>query len=142
MIKMGLSSTSSTTMQKELLANSCISDEEQLQMDGMQEFLQFSKEMLSQKPNRYLLKVYLMGSVFAVLGTVIGLVEKVSHPFSSGEPMDAEMVMMAEQQRTFIPMTQSDVKVEEIKQEKEQSMTFAKVQGLRNLSNRLHASRS
>nr|XP_061814414.1 G0/G1 switch protein 2-like [Nerophis lumbriciformis] len=115
-------------------------------MEGMQEFLRFSKEMLSQKPSRHLLKVYLIGSVFAILGTVIGLVEKVSHPFSSGEPMDAELFTMSEEMRTIASMTQSDAQVQATEQEKDQnkiqSMTFAKVQGQRNLSQRLHASRS
>uniref|UniRef100_A0A671W3V3 G0/G1 switch 2 n=1 Tax=Sparus aurata TaxID=8175 RepID=A0A671W3V3_SPAAU len=43
-------------------------------MENMQELIPFAKEMLSQRPSRGLLKVYLVGSVFAVLGTVIGLV--------------------------------------------------------------------
>uniref|UniRef100_A0A3B5B075 G0/G1 switch 2 n=1 Tax=Stegastes partitus TaxID=144197 RepID=A0A3B5B075_9TELE len=42
-------------------------------MENIQELIPFAKEMLSQKPSRGLLKVYLVGSVFAVLGTVIGL---------------------------------------------------------------------
>uniref|UniRef100_A0A3B4Y0X9 G0/G1 switch 2 n=2 Tax=Seriola lalandi dorsalis TaxID=1841481 RepID=A0A3B4Y0X9_SERLL len=53
-------------------------------MENIQELIPFAKEMLSQKPRRGLLKVYLVGSVFAVLGTIIGLVETVCHPFSSG----------------------------------------------------------
>uniref|UniRef100_A0A673A5Y8 Uncharacterized protein n=1 Tax=Sphaeramia orbicularis TaxID=375764 RepID=A0A673A5Y8_9TELE len=35
-------------------------------METMQELIPFAKEMLSQKPARGLLKVYLVGSVFAV----------------------------------------------------------------------------
>uniref|UniRef100_A0A8D0D3J7 G0/G1 switch 2 n=1 Tax=Sander lucioperca TaxID=283035 RepID=A0A8D0D3J7_SANLU len=54
-------------------------------MESMQELIPFAKELLSQKPSRGLLKVYLVGSVFAVLGTVIGLVETVCHPFFSGD---------------------------------------------------------
>uniref|UniRef100_A0A3Q3T314 G0/G1 switch 2 n=1 Tax=Mastacembelus armatus TaxID=205130 RepID=A0A3Q3T314_9TELE len=41
-------------------------------MENMQELIPFAREMLSKKPNRGMLKVYLVGSVFAVLGTVIG----------------------------------------------------------------------
>uniref|UniRef100_A0A667Y1T2 Uncharacterized protein n=1 Tax=Myripristis murdjan TaxID=586833 RepID=A0A667Y1T2_9TELE len=40
-------------------------------MQNMQEFIPFAKEMLSQKPSRGLLKVYLVGSVFAVCGNVV-----------------------------------------------------------------------
>uniref|UniRef100_A0A3Q3FZ57 G0/G1 switch 2 n=1 Tax=Labrus bergylta TaxID=56723 RepID=A0A3Q3FZ57_9LABR len=63
-------------------------------MNNLQELIPFAKEMLSQKPSRGLLKVYLVGSVFAVLGTAIGLVETVCHPFCSDEPLDAEMLLM------------------------------------------------
>lgn len=126
-------------------------------MESMQELIPFAKEMLSQKPSRGLLKVYLVGSVFAVLGTVIGLVETVCHPFSSGEPMDAEMVLMlAREQRTVEAETQHSVRGQE-KEEKEeeqeeelthengaatQSMNLYKAHRLsqRSIANRLHAS--
>uniref|UniRef100_A0A3Q2CVK9 Uncharacterized protein n=1 Tax=Cyprinodon variegatus TaxID=28743 RepID=A0A3Q2CVK9_CYPVA len=36
-------------------------------METMQELIPFAKEMFSQKPSRKLLKLYLLGSVFAVL---------------------------------------------------------------------------
>ncbi|XP_061640129.1 G0/G1 switch protein 2 [Phyllopteryx taeniolatus] len=151
MIKMSLSSTTSTTtLQKQCPDTSCISSGEPLEMESMQELILFAKEMLSQKPSRRLLKVYLMGSVFAVLGTFVGLVEMVSHPFSSGEPMDAEMLLlMSQEQRTVATVTQCNVKVSVKKEDQEQDtikmmtdMTFSKVQGQRSLSHRLHASGS
>uniref|UniRef100_A0A3Q3WD24 G0/G1 switch 2 n=1 Tax=Mola mola TaxID=94237 RepID=A0A3Q3WD24_MOLML len=52
-------------------------------MGNMEEVISFTKEMLRQKPSRGLLKVYVVGSVFALLGTVIGIVETMCHPFSS-----------------------------------------------------------
>ncbi|XP_010768570.1 G0/G1 switch protein 2 [Notothenia coriiceps] len=71
-------------------------------MGSMQELIPFAREILSQRPSRGLLKVYLLGSVLAVLGTVIGLLENVCQPFSYGETMDAEMVLMlAREQRTM-----------------------------------------
>uniref|UniRef100_A0A3P9Q7D3 G0/G1 switch 2 n=1 Tax=Poecilia reticulata TaxID=8081 RepID=A0A3P9Q7D3_POERE len=71
-------------------------------METMQELIPFAKEMLRQRANRKLLKVYLLGSVLAVLGTAIGLVETLCHPFSSGEPLDAEMLLMlTSDQREF-----------------------------------------
>ncbi|KAM9362136.1 G0/G1 switch protein 2-like [Symphorus nematophorus] len=126
-------------------------------METMQELIPFAKEMLSQRPSRGLLKVYLVGSVFAVLGTVIGLVETVCHPFSSGEPMDAEMVLMlAREQRTAEAEAQRSAGGQEEGEEEEeeeeelahkngattQTMTLSKSHRLnqRSSANRLHAS--
>ncbi|KAM7423410.1 hypothetical protein PAMA_011120 [Pampus argenteus] len=114
-------------------------------MESIQEFIPFAKEMLSQKPSRGMLKVYLVGSLFAVLGTVIGLVETVCHPFSSGEPMDAEMLlMMAQEERTVQIKTNHSVGVQEEKKKlaTTQSMTLSKPVRLsqRSMANRLHAS--
>ncbi|NXU13203.1 G0S2 protein, partial [Pardalotus punctatus] len=61
-------------------------------METMHELIPFAKEMLSQKPNRKMVKLYMLGSVLAFFGVVIGLVETVCSPFSSegrieeGEP--------------------------------------------------------
>ncbi|XP_053285617.1 G0/G1 switch protein 2 [Pleuronectes platessa] len=124
-------------------------------METMQELIPFAKEMLGQKPRRGLLKVYLLGSMFAVLGTIIGLVETVCQPFSSGQWMDAEMVqMLAREQRTVKAETQNNVGVQEGTEENEEaelahkngartlSMTLSKTHRLshRSMANRLHAS--
>ncbi|TKS70568.1 G0/G1 switch protein 2 [Collichthys lucidus] len=123
-------------------------------METIQELIPLAKEILSQKTSRGLLKVYLVGFVFAVLGTVIGLVETVCHPFSSGEAMDAEIVlMMAREQRTVEAETQCSVGGQEEEEDKEeelahkngatnQTMTLSKIQRLsqRSMANRLHAS--
>lgn len=120
----------------------------------MEELIPFAKEMLSQKPSRGLLKVYLVGSVFALLGTVIGLVETLCHPFSSGEMMDAEMaLMLSRTQRTVEAKLQRSVggqdkevmEEEELAQKngaKTQTVTFSKTHRLsqRSMANRLHAS--
>uniref|UniRef100_A0A8C5F7W8 G0/G1 switch protein 2 n=1 Tax=Gadus morhua TaxID=8049 RepID=A0A8C5F7W8_GADMO len=67
-------------------------------METVQELVPFVREMLSQKPNRGMLKVYLLGTVVAVVGTVVGtvvgLVDTVCHPFSGEGPDDAEMAML------------------------------------------------
>ncbi|NWW73307.1 G0S2 protein, partial [Climacteris rufus] len=52
-------------------------------METMHELIPFAKEMLSQKPNRKMVKLYMLGSVLAFFGVVIGLVETVCSPFSS-----------------------------------------------------------
>ncbi|XP_034389383.1 G0/G1 switch protein 2-like [Cyclopterus lumpus] len=113
-------------------------------MEIMQDLIPFAKEMLSQKPSRGLLKVYLVGSVFALLGTLIGLVETVCHPFSSSEPMDAEMDLY---QRTVEAEAQSKVEGQEVKLTHEkgavtQSTNLYKTHKLsqRSIANRLHAS--
>ncbi|XP_061688511.1 G0/G1 switch protein 2 [Syngnathoides biaculeatus] len=150
MNKMNISSTSTPMIQKQCPDTSCISSEEPLEMERMHEWILFAKEMLSQKPSRRLLKVYLIGSVFAILGTVIGMVEMVSHSLSSRELMDAEMVlMMAQEQSTVATMPECNVNLPAKKEEQEKDtikmmtdMTFSKVQSQRSLSHRLHASRS
>ncbi|NXN78094.1 G0S2 protein, partial [Bombycilla garrulus] len=60
-------------------------------METMHELIPFAKEMLSQKPNRKMVKLYVLGSVLAFFGVVIGLVETVCSPFSSeGSRQDEE----------------------------------------------------
>lgn len=56
----------------------------------MHELIPFAKEMLSQKPNRKMVKLYMLGSVLAFFGVVIGLVETVCSPFTSHGMLDEE----------------------------------------------------
>ncbi|XP_039652354.1 G0/G1 switch protein 2-like [Perca fluviatilis] len=120
-------------------------------MESMRELIPFAKELLSQKPSRGLLKVYLVGSVFAALGTVIGLVETVCHPFFPGEPMDAEMLfMLAREQRTVEAQIQRNAAGQEEEEDQlahdneatTQSTNLHKTHTLcqRSVANRLHAS--
>ncbi|XP_056293037.1 G0/G1 switch protein 2-like [Pseudoliparis swirei] len=117
-----------------------------LEMESMQELIPFAKEMLSQKPSRGLLKVYLVGSVFALLGTLIGLVETVCYPFSSAESMDTDMYL---DKRTVEAEVQSELEG----QEEEKELTYEKVAvtestnfykthklSQRSIANRLYAS--
>ncbi|XP_019959826.1 G0/G1 switch protein 2 [Paralichthys olivaceus] len=129
-------------------------------METMQELIPFAREMLSQKPRRGLLKIYLLGSLFAVLGTIIGLVETVCQPFSSGHWMDAEKdLVLAWEQRTVEAETQNNVGGQEDAEEEEEeeeaeeelaykngamtlNMTLSKTHKLshRSMATRLHAS--
>ncbi|NXG20240.1 G0S2 protein, partial [Grallaria varia] len=59
-------------------------------METMHELIPFAKEMLSQKPNRKMVKLYVLGSVLAFFGVVIGLVETVCSPFSSEGSLEEE----------------------------------------------------
>ncbi|XP_043572212.1 G0/G1 switch protein 2 [Chiloscyllium plagiosum] len=64
-------------------------------METMNELIPFAREMLSQKPNRKMVKLYVVGSVLAFFGVVIGLVETVCSPLVSGEdekqPLDGAL---------------------------------------------------
>lgn len=121
----------------------------------MEELIPFVKELLSQRPSRGLLKVYLVGSVFALLGTVIGLVETVCHPFSSGDTVDSDVAVTlttpsARQQNH--DAIREDVDAEEKKVLKEKlaelagdaalTVTLSKrpTSSQRSMANRLHAS--
>ncbi|XP_056416664.1 G0/G1 switch protein 2 [Hyla sarda] len=59
-------------------------------METMHELIPFAKEMLSQKPNKKMVKMYLLGSVLAFFGVVIGLVETVCSPFTGREDPELE----------------------------------------------------
>lgn len=59
-------------------------------METMQELIPFAKEMLSQKPNRKMVKMYMLGSMLAFAGVVIGLVETVCSPFTSEGKLEEE----------------------------------------------------
>ncbi|NXX36942.1 G0S2 protein, partial [Nicator chloris] len=59
-------------------------------METVHELIPFAKEMLSQKPNRKMVKLYMLGSVLAFFGVVIGLVETVCSPFSSEGRLEEE----------------------------------------------------
>lgn len=126
-----------------------------VQVGTMEELIPFAKELLSQRPSRGLLKVYLVGSVFAVLGTVIGLVETVCHPFSSGDDADAELAVTLDRrpgtssarlQNRVEVREGADAEVKKILKEKASQLnvddslitTLASTQ--RSLANRLHAS--
>ncbi|NXP71950.1 G0S2 protein, partial [Ramphastos sulfuratus] len=59
-------------------------------METMQELIPFAKEMLSQRPNRKMVKLYMLGSALAFFGVVIGLVETVCSPFTSEGRLEEE----------------------------------------------------
>ncbi|XP_056131123.1 G0/G1 switch protein 2 [Lampris incognitus] len=115
-------------------------------MESIHEIIPFAKEMLSTKPNRGMLKVYLVGSVFAVLGTIIGLVETVCLPLSSSEPLDTEMaLMMARERRAQEAANLRRIEDEEVQMTQEVTQKDAPLaktheQGHRSVANRLHAS--
>ncbi|KAJ6657965.1 hypothetical protein lerEdw1_001755, partial [Lerista edwardsae] len=108
-------------------------------METMQELIPFAKEMLSQKPNGKMVKMYMLGSVLAVCGVVIGLVETVCSPFTSEGRLEEEGEEEEEKKKKPVaPLTKEEVvpqKPEEVALEKSKPS-----QAARNLVNRAHAS--
>lgn len=80
-------------------------------METIGEIIPFAKEMLNQKPNRSMLKIYMLGSTLAVLGVVGGLLETVLLPFVEND--DAEdtpvEVVMVEKKEKQVLMSQTTV---------------------------------
>lgn len=115
-------------------------------MDNLEELVPFVREMLGQKPSRGLLKVYLVGSVVALLGTVLGLVETVCHPFSSAGAAEAEIdLLLSGRPRTAEAEPQRGETEEREEEVKETAHTQATVPkpprtSQRAAANRLHAS--
>ncbi|KAF3697311.1 G0/G1 switch protein 2 G0S2-like protein [Channa argus] len=59
-------------------------------METIGEIIPFAKEMLNQRPNRNMLKMYMLGSTLAVLGLIGGMVEMVLLPFVDQESNEVE----------------------------------------------------
>ncbi|NXY89242.1 G0S2 protein, partial [Alcedo cyanopectus] len=88
-------------------------------METMHELIPFAKEMLSQKPNRKMVKLYMLGSVLAFFGVVIGLVETVCSPFTSEgrlEEEEEEKKKPAVMKEQMLPQKQEDLILEKSKQ--------------------------
>ncbi|XP_065596273.1 G0/G1 switch protein 2 [Cyrtonyx montezumae] len=100
-------------------------------METVHELIPFAKEMLSQKPNRKVVKLYVLGSVLAFFGVVIGLVEAVCSPFTSEGRMEEEEKRPTPTREPTLPQKREDVVLE-------QSKKPAAVQ--RGLVTRQHAS--
>ncbi|XP_048353459.1 G0/G1 switch protein 2 [Sphaerodactylus townsendi] len=106
-------------------------------METMQELIPFAKEMLRQKPNRKMVKMYMLGSVLAFVGVVIGLVETVCSPFTSEGKLEDQEAEEEEKKRPA-SLTHEEVvlpKQEEVILEKSKQAV-----ALRNSVNRQRAS--
>ncbi|NWS77059.1 G0S2 protein, partial [Crotophaga sulcirostris] len=84
-------------------------------METMHELIPFAKEMLSQKPNRKMVKLYMLGSVLAFFSVVIGLVETVCSPFTSEGTLEEEEKKPAQTQEQSLPQKQEDLLLEKSK---------------------------
>ncbi|CAM4608549.1 G0/G1 switch protein 2 [Lepidochelys kempii] len=87
-------------------------------METMQELIPFAKEMLSQKPSRKMVKIYMLGSVLAFFGVVISLVETVCSPFTSEEQLQEEEEKRPPLAKEHtVPQKQRDLIVEKSKEQ-------------------------
>uniref|UniRef100_A0A673TKN4 G0/G1 switch 2 n=2 Tax=Suricata suricatta TaxID=37032 RepID=A0A673TKN4_SURSU len=106
--------------------------------ETVQELIPLAREMMSQKPSRKLVKLYVLGSVLAFFGVVIGLVETVCSPFTAASRLRDEEAAVAELQA--VRERERERKVLEtpalLKKGKQQEAVLCS----RALSNRLHAS--
>ncbi|XP_006273685.1 G0/G1 switch protein 2 [Alligator mississippiensis] len=100
-------------------------------METMQELIPFAREMLSQKPSRKMVRLYVLGSMLAFFGAVIGLVETVCSPFASQDRLEEEEERERNPQEQTAPQAQGDLVLEKSKEPGAQP---------RSLVNRQHAS--
>ncbi|KAM5294692.1 G0/G1 switch protein 2 [Glossophaga mutica] len=64
-------------------------------METVQELIPLVKEMMAQKPSRKLVKLYVVGSVLALFGVVLGLMETVCSPFTAANRLREEDAAVA-----------------------------------------------
>lgn len=84
-------------------------------METMNELIPFAKEMLRQKPNKKMVKMYVLGSVLAFFGVMIGLVETVCSPFTRREDRDFDEIKHSAPQPTpSHPQKKEEVTLEKI----------------------------
>ncbi|XP_004699912.1 G0/G1 switch protein 2 [Echinops telfairi] len=105
-------------------------------METVQELIPLAKEMLAHKSKGKLVKLYVLGSVLAFFGVVLGLVETVCGPLTAASrPREEEAAvasLQAARDRQAL-QTQTRAGQDEGKQP-------AALQGSRGLSHRQHAS--
>ncbi|XP_067449327.1 G0/G1 switch protein 2 [Thunnus thynnus] len=117
-------------------------------METMGEIIPFAKEMLNQKPNRGMLKIYMLGSTLAVLGVVGGLLETVMLPFSeydTAEDTPVELVMEEKKEKKQVLKSHTTLTGSDVADVLETVGIEAKakhlvITGQRSSANRLHAS--
>ncbi|XP_018543586.1 G0/G1 switch protein 2 [Lates calcarifer] len=115
-------------------------------METIGEIIPFAKEMLNQRPNRGMLKIYMLGSTLAILGLVGGLVETIFLPFVEQETIeDTPVELMMEKRKekkqvshtTLVRPEVVDVLETVVIKNKAKHLVTA---GQRSSANRLHAS--
>ncbi|KAK2851886.1 hypothetical protein Q5P01_008162 [Channa striata] len=117
-------------------------------METIGEIIPFAKEMLNQRPNRSMLKIYMLGSTLAVLGLIGGMVEMVLLPFMDQETVEDEAIeeiVEEEKEKKQVLESQAALVCPEVVDILEMGVNEAKAKWLvtawqRSSANRLHAS--
>ncbi|XP_069315512.1 G0/G1 switch protein 2 [Eulemur rufifrons] len=65
-------------------------------METVQELIPLAKQMMAQKSRGKLVKLYVLGSVLALFGVLLGLVETVCSPFTAASRLRDEQAAAAE----------------------------------------------
>ncbi|XP_004648881.1 G0/G1 switch protein 2 [Octodon degus] len=65
-------------------------------METAQDLIPLAKDLVAQKPTGKLVKLYVLGSMLALFGAVLGLVETVCSPFSAASRLREEEAAVAE----------------------------------------------
>ncbi|XP_029362880.1 G0/G1 switch protein 2 [Echeneis naucrates] len=114
-------------------------------MEPISEIIPFAKEMLSQRPNRSLVKIYMLGSTLAMLGMIGGMVETILLPFSEPfEDAPVEAIMEKRKKKKLVVKSHTTLVHPEVNDAMETVVMEAKAKhlvtaGRRNSANRLHA---
>ncbi|XP_071333483.1 G0/G1 switch protein 2 [Trachinotus anak] len=117
-------------------------------METIGEIIPFAKEMLNQRPNRNMVKIYMLGSTLAMLGMIGGMVETILLPFVEQEPVEdtpVELIMKKRKEKKQVLKSHTTLVRPEVIDVPETVAIEAKAKhlvtaGRRNSSNRLHAS--
>ncbi|XP_040913236.1 G0/G1 switch protein 2 [Toxotes jaculatrix] len=117
-------------------------------METIGEIIPFAKEMLNQRPNRGMVKIYMLGSTLAMLGLVGGLVEMVFLPFVEQESVEdtpVELITEKRKEKKRVSKSHTTLVCPEFVDVPEMEVIEAKAKhlvtaGQRSSANRLHAS--
>ncbi|KAJ8372807.1 hypothetical protein AAFF_G00276620 [Aldrovandia affinis] len=112
-------------------------------MESIHEIVPFAREMLRQRPSRAMVRVYVLGSLLALVGLAIGLVETVCETFSRAEPPDEDLARFIARERRRLEKREEE-SAEGWESSAAMEAGAASKQGVtaapRNSANRLHAS--
>ncbi|XP_006888007.1 PREDICTED: G0/G1 switch protein 2 [Elephantulus edwardii] len=103
-------------------------------METVQELIPLAKEMMAQKPKGKLVKLYVLGSVLAFFGVVLGLMETVCSPLTAVSRLRDEEAAVASLQAA---RERQALRMQALQEKGKQQEAL---HGNRVLSNRQHAS--
>lgn len=116
-------------------------------MESMSDIIPFAKDLLSQKPTRSMLKIYMLGSTLAVLGMVGGMVEMIFLPFEEDRTIEEklEQLLIENKKQKNVPTADTTAVHTEAEDVMAVVVSEVKVKHLgtalqRSSANRLHAS--